>query len=114
MSMNDKLPNADEGFVESAKLTEYLLSITHRDGKAKAKFFTAFGFSITDIDQMKTALLLHGQTRPVVKETETEHGVKYLLECSIDAPDTRNPCIRSLWIVDAGNTAPRLVTAYPN
>ena len=114
MSTNDKLPNADEGFVDSAKLTEYLLSTTHPVGKGKAKFFMAFGFCVSDVDQMETALLLHGQTQPVVQVTDTEHGVKYVLECSIDTPDARNPCIRSVWIVEAGKTVPRLVTAFPN
>ena len=112
--MSDKLPNSDACFVEPAKLTQYLLSTTHPVGKAKAKFFMAFGFSGDESDRMEAALRNHGQTRPIVQESETEHGVKYVLECDIDSPDDRNPCIRSVWIVDAGKTAPRLVTAYPD
>ncbi len=112
--MREKLPNAEAATVEVAKLTEYLLSTTHKDGKGKAKFFMAFGFSLAEVDQMETALLLHGLTQPVVQVSDTEHGVKYVLECSLDTPDARNPCIRSVWIVDAGKTSPRLVTAFPN
>ena len=114
MSTGDKLPHVDEAYVESAKLADYLLSSTHPDGKGKAEFFIAFGFSASEIEQMKTALVLHGLERSVVQVLGTEHGVKYVVECSIVTPDARNPCVRSVWIVDTAKTAPRFVTAYPN
>jgi hypothetical protein len=113
MSMNENLPNAETSVIDASKLTDYLLSSSHPTGKAKAKFFTAFGFCAEAADQMKDALLQHGKTRPVVQQTVSQHGVKYVLECGIDTPDDRNPCIRSVWIVEAGQTSPRLVTAYP-
>jgi hypothetical protein len=113
MSMNENLPNAENSFIDASKLTEYLLSSSHPVGKAKAEFFTAFGFCVEAADQMKVALLQHGRTRPVIEQTESQHGVKYVIECGIETPDARNPCIRSVWIVEAGQTSPRLVTAYP-
>jgi hypothetical protein len=113
MSINEKLPNADASFIDASKLTDYLLSSSHPDGKSKAKFFTAFGFSVDAANQMNDALLQHGRTRPVIQETESKHGVKYVVECGIETPDERNPCIRTVWIVDAGQRSPRLVTAYP-
>lgn len=112
--MRDKLPNADAAFVEATKLTEYLLSTSHKDGKGKAKFFMAFGFSLADVAVMEAALLLHPIAQPVAQIKETEHGVKYEVACSVETPDGRNPCIRSVWIVDAGKSEPRLVTAFPN
>ncbi len=111
--MNEALPNPEDSVVDSAKLTEYLLPTSHPIGKAKARFFMAFGFCVEATEQMRTALAQHGKTRPVVAKTESEHGVKYVLECDIETPDNRNPCIRSVWIVEAGKTSPRLVTAYP-
>jgi hypothetical protein len=113
MSINENLPNAEDSFIDSSKLTDYLLSSSHPVGKAKAKFFTAFGFCVEAADQMNEALLQHGKSRTVVEQTESEHGVKYVVECGIETPDARNPCIRSVWIVEAGQTSPRLVTAYP-
>lgn len=113
MNMNVNLPNAEACLIDATKLTEYLLSSSHPVGKAKAKFFKAFGFSVEAADQMKDALLQHGKTRPVVEQTESAYGVKYVVECDIETPDTRNPCIRTVWIVEAGQTSPRLVTAYP-
>ena len=112
--MSDTLPNADSARVERSKLTDYLLSLDHRDGKTKATFFTRFGFSASQIDVLQFALLRHAATQPVIEMKHSEHGVKYVLECSVESPDQRNPCIRSVWIVDAGQTAPRLVTAFPN
>ncbi|MDR2981936.1 MAG: hypothetical protein LBV12_06775 [Puniceicoccales bacterium] len=112
--MSDKLQNADKALVELAKLTDYLLSSTHPDGKAKAKFFMQFGFLATMPQLLETSLRKHGLTQPVVEVKTTEHGVKYILECSLSSPDGRNPCIRSVWIIDSGETVPRLVTAYPN
>ena len=111
--MSDGLPGAAEARVDSAKLTEYLLSLSHRDGRGKAKFFIQFGFSPDMPAQLEASLRKHGLTQPVVDKTSSEHGVKYVLECSVSSPDGRNPCIRSVWVVDAGHTTPRLVTAYP-
>jgi hypothetical protein len=31
----------------------------------------------------------------------------------IETPGGRMPAVRTVWIVDHGTTAPRLVTAYP-
>jgi uncharacterized protein DUF6883 len=43
----------------------------------------------------------------------SKHGTKYVLECAMDTPDGNNPCVRSVWIMEAGQNSPRLVTAYP-
>ena len=112
--MNDRLPNADRALVEPEKLTDYLLSLAHRDGMGKAKFFMQFGFSRAQFAKLQSSLQKHAVTQPVAEVKTTEHGVKYILECSVQSPDGRNPCIRSVWIVDAGKTVPRLVTAFPN
>jgi hypothetical protein len=39
-----KLPNVAQAAVAQEKITGYLLSSTHRDGKHKAVFFMSFGF----------------------------------------------------------------------
>jgi hypothetical protein len=41
------------------------------------------------------------------------HGLKYILDGRIGTPSGKTPVVRSVWIVDAGREAPRLVTAYP-
>jgi hypothetical protein len=34
------------------------------------------------------------------------HGVKYVVECSLETPDRRNPCLRSVWIIETGQDCP--------
>ncbi|WP_353216318.1 DUF6883 domain-containing protein [Sandarakinorhabdus sp.] len=41
------------------------------------------------------------------------HGRKFVVHCNMPSPDARNPCITSVWIIDANGDRPRLVTAYP-
>ncbi len=38
------LPNCERAWVMPEKITEYLLSMTHRRGRQKAGFFLRFGF----------------------------------------------------------------------
>jgi hypothetical protein len=51
-----KLPNAENASVADAKLTEYLLSTTHPEGKDKAVIFYSRGFSIGRLGELRTAL----------------------------------------------------------
>ena len=41
------------------------------------------------------------------------HGEKYILDGQMESPSERNPLVRTIWIMDAGQDRPRLVTAYP-
>jgi len=43
-----KLPNADQAFIDPAKLRDYLLSPTHPVGRFKAPFFAAMGYTQTE------------------------------------------------------------------
>jgi hypothetical protein len=40
-----KLPNVEAAVISEDKITGYLLSTTHRDGRHKAAFFLGFGFT---------------------------------------------------------------------
>ena len=111
--MTDKLPNAERAQVETRKVTDYLLSTDHPDGKSKAKYFIEHGFVINQPDSLARSLIKHGQTQPVIKESVSEFGKKFILECQCETPNGRNPCIRSVWIVEIGTLEPRLVTAFP-
>jgi hypothetical protein len=41
------------------------------------------------------------------------HGIKYIIEEVLEAPRGASPRIRTVWILETGETAPRFVTAYP-
>src|SRR5262245_37672420 len=45
---------------------------------------------------------------------ESPHGTKYTLDGRIESPSGGAAMIRTIWIVDRGQDAPRLVTAYPH
>ena len=57
---------------------------------------------------------LHGvaTSGEVVERVESPHGEKYLVDGPLESPTGRKPLVRTVWIVDRGEQAPRLV-AYP-
>jgi hypothetical protein len=108
-----KLPNAHVARVEYEKIVEYLLNPTHRYGATKARFFTGFGFRIDDWGTLARALHEHGQRYEVSSERETGFGPRYEVDGPLQTPDGRTPRVRTVWQVDHGHVAPRLITAYP-
>jgi hypothetical protein len=108
-----KLPNADMALVEQQKITDYLLNATHRFGASKATFFNEFGFHIAAWEVLAAALREHGQQHDVAKAKQTGFGPRFEVEGELTAPDGRRPRVRTVWQVDKGQVAPRLITAYP-
>ena len=107
------LPNANLARVEREKITEYLLNPTHRYGASKARFFAAFGFRQEAWEALAIALREHGQQNEVTRVKETGFGPRYEVEGELIAPDGRRPRVRTVWQIDEGQKAPRLITAYP-
>ena len=108
-----KLPHAAESLVERAKVEGYLLNAAHPFGASKARFFARFGFRREAWEILAAALHEHGCSNPVVRFRETIFGTRYEVEGALIAPDGRQPRIVSVWQVDRGEFAPRLITAYP-
>jgi hypothetical protein len=106
------LPAAAEARVDREKVVEYLLSLSHPDGRGKAAFFMRFGFSIEEWKILAESLLEIGISNPVTGEVESMHGRRYTVDGPLRTPDGRTPMVRTVWIVELG-MAPRLVTAYP-
>ena len=63
-----KLPNLENAVVSAAKVTDYLLSETHRDGKHKAAFFFAFGFSQESWESLQDVLRQHISDHDVARD----------------------------------------------
>ena len=108
-----KLPNAAKAVVERQKVADYLLNPVHRFGASKERFFALFGFRIEAWEQLAQALREHGQTHDVTKTRETGFGPRYEVEGRLDCPNGRRPRVRTVWQMDEGAVAPRLITAYP-
>ncbi len=107
------LPDAQLAIVEERKIADYLLSVSHPAGRAKAAFLRRHGFTPADWTVLRDALLSHARSVPVISAADTAFGRKYILEGPLAAPDGRAPRIRTVWFIEIGETAPRFVTAYP-
>ena len=108
-----KLPNYQLAVVPQKKITEYLLSVTHPDGKSKAKFFLRFGFSVDSWEIMADALRCHAANNKLAKIEESPFGTRYVVEGEFSGADGRTPLVRSIWFIEMGEEIPRLVSAYP-
>jgi hypothetical protein len=108
-----RLPNGRQAYIPPEKLHAYLLSETHAIGKAKAAFFRALGFNETNISLLERGLLTLAYSAPVQDTVSSPHGIKYVLEGVLEAPNGTVPRIRTVWILETGETRPRFVTAYP-
>ena len=108
-----KLPNAHLAIVEQGKITAYLLNAAHPDNGGKAAFFEMLGFYEADWPTLAAALRKLADAGEVARSVESAHGKKYIVDGWIEAPSGKSSMVRSVWIVDRGLVAPRLVTAYP-
>ena len=111
-----KLRNAHLTVVDRAKIVDYLLHEAHPDNGGKARFFTSLGFSRDDPGRLVMALRDVAEHGEVVKSAESVHGEKYVVEGSLSrhTQESRWARVRTVWIIDRGDEAPRLVTAYPS
>ena len=108
-----KLPCAGDARVDRTKILEYLLSVTHEDGRGKALFLKEFGFASRNWKVLAECLREHGQNNDVSEVIASEFGKRYVVEGPLKTPDGRNPTLRTVWIIENHNTIPRLITAYP-
>ena len=109
-----KLPNFERAIIPREKITGYLLSPSHTDGRSKAAFFARFGFTVASWQTLAGALLRHAETHEVAKiEVSPPFGTRYVIEGNLETPDGRAPLVRVVWFIDIDEEIPRLVTAYP-
>jgi hypothetical protein len=108
-----KLPGTDKMKVEREKVVDYLLNAEHPDNGGKARFFLDLGFERNDWEPLAAALCKAAGNQPVSKIMASSHGVKYIVDGRIETPRGKAPMVRTVWIIDLGLDAPRLVTAYP-
>ncbi|MCL4455881.1 MAG: hypothetical protein M1406_00510 [Nitrospirae bacterium] len=108
-----KLPNSKNAYISSSKLLDYLLSQTHPIGKTKARYLRSAGFNESNVNLLRQSLVNLSQTEEIKEVITSPHGVKYLIEGSIQTPTGTYIKLRTIWIIDSGQDYPRFVTAYP-
>jgi len=109
-----RLPGAERAVVDAAKVRDYLLSVEHPVGRAKARFFAALGFTRAEWPALRRALLELAANGEAMPAESTRFGQKYVVRGTIRGPTGRMGQVPSAWIVLAGEDFPRLVTAYPD
>jgi hypothetical protein len=72
-----------------------------------------FGFTLDVWEVLARALQEHGRDNEVAKMKEIGFGPRYEVEGELAASDGRRPRVRTVWQVDVGEIAPRLITAHP-
>ena len=102
-----KVPNIDRAIIAPAKLTHYLLALTHPRGASKARFFIGFGFRAGRPHELASALLEQAQTHDYVDLQQHSEGTKYAVSGPLRCPDGRSPHVRTIWIIDIGRSEPR-------
>ena len=107
------LPNANLAIVDREKITEYLLNAAHPDNGGKAAFFAGLGFTHRDWKTFADALRHLAAFSAVITSMESVHGIKYIVDGTIQGPNGSFGTVRTIWIIDSGRDRPRLVTAYP-
>lgn len=107
-----KLPNADRAVVEIGKLRDYSLNPAHPEGKHKARVFvTLMGLTMTDAGHLRRMILDAVLTQDAIRGTTDKHGARYAVDFETQGLHGL-VTIRSAWIIDAGESVPRLVSCY--
>jgi hypothetical protein len=108
-----RIPNADRGVIESAKVHGYLLSRSHPVGRFKAAFFLALGYAPDGWRHLEADLRSQHLSQDAVVKERTQYGQKYAIRATLVGPAGRSADLTSVWIVRADEDFPRFVTAYP-
>jgi hypothetical protein len=108
-----QLPHASEAIIPRDKVENYLLDLAHPIGGGKARFFLYFGFRREEWEILVDAFRKHAQANRVVDSISDPDGVTYLVEGPLETPSNRTPRVRTIWLIESGEIAPRFVTAYP-
>ena len=107
------LPNHEQVRVPKEKITAYLLSPSHEDGRHKETFFRGHGFCVENWETLAAALRRHAVEHEVTKQVESVFGVRYSIEGRMATPGGRSPLVRTIWFIATGERTARFVTAYP-
>jgi hypothetical protein len=107
-----KLPSAERAFVDIAKLRDYALSPTHKEGRHKARVFaSALDLSLADAEWLQEQLTAAPKHCDCQIWRKTEHGQRYLIDFTLTRYG-KTARLRSVWNVRPREDFPRLVSCY--
>ena len=82
-------------------------------GVIKRSFFLNLVLRLENWKILAESLRKHGATYNATKVVESEFGTRYSVDGLLKTPDSRNPYVRTVWIIEKQSTTPRLITAPP-
>jgi hypothetical protein len=99
--------------VDRSKIEDYLLHPIN--GRGKAAFFEAYGFSLARWDELHSALIEHAASGRLAELVVSPYGTRYIVLGGLRTPDGRDPqpVVCSVWQADHDAAGVRLITAYP-
>lgn len=95
------------------KLTDYILSEIHPTGKFKAKLFREIGFDETNLNILQKQLKEIAKSQEVKETQISMYGAKYIIDGKIKSPKGKVIKVRTVWIIETGQTRARFITVYP-
>lgn len=106
------LPNAENAIVRLEKLRDYSLDLLHPIGKHKARVFEAsMGMTMDDADRLREMILRAVLVNEAVSVGVNIHGERFTVDFHAIGL-SRHVLIRTAWIIDNGETIPRLTSCY--
>jgi hypothetical protein len=107
-----KLPNGHLVVVSDEKLLGFLLNPDHEHGSSHARLFRALlGIDRSNAEQLRAALLAAAAQEEATPGRRSDFGQKYEVRFRMTGP--RGTYIMlSVWMVETGQSIPRLVTAF--
>ena len=110
----ERVPGAENAVIEDSKLLLYALNPDHPQGRGKALFFEAIGYTRADYEELRTGILallpyLAGQfVRKNADDADNWEAVMAIRRLDVDG--TAN--IATYWEVREGHPT-RLISLYP-
>ncbi len=108
-----KIPNVALAVIAQSKLCDYLLNVAHRRGGSKARLLTRMGYRLEEWQRLEADLRSQHLTADVHGVADTEYGPRYEIVAPLTGPAGLAVIFRSVWQIDTGTDAPRLITMFP-
>ena len=108
-----KIPNAEKAVIDPIKLHGYLLSTSHPIGRFKAVFFARLGYGAANWQALDEALRKQHLGTDAKEVENDERGQKYEIRAILKGPAGQSAAVVSIWMIRAGESIPRFITAYP-
>jgi len=103
----------DKTYIDSRKLIDYLLNLTHPEGATKAQYLNEMGYNQENYHILEADLRTQHLTRDAQPGKESNYGMKYEIVAHLVGPNGEKRLIKSVWMIRKNDTFARLITLIP-